>query len=86
MILIFSFEDTRRGTCWARIKTGKCEGEVHNNVTKADCCAAAVGRAWGSPCEECFGELVAAVALSTMLPISSGTLYCILLNKVNKSE
>jgi len=76
---------------------GRCEGSVHSDITKAECCAS-VGQAWGSPCEKCpYAELVAALGLATALPfgpsIAPGdklnefyssvvTGHCILLNRM----
>ena len=60
--------DTRRSTCWVSMMDGRCEGSVHSDITKAECCAS-VGQAWGSPCEKCpYAEVIAAVGHATALP------------------
>ncbi|KAL5004007.1 hypothetical protein ScPMuIL_017463 [Solemya velum] len=44
--------DMRRGNCWLEIRGGRCEKNLKSLVSKAECCGS-LGRAWGSPCEEC---------------------------------
>ena len=60
--------DTRRSTCWVLVVDDRCEGSVHADITKAECCAS-VGQAWGSPCEKCpYAEVIATIGQTTGLP------------------
>ena len=34
------------------INDGECEANVKRSMLKSECCST-VGKAWGSPCEEC---------------------------------
>ncbi|XP_064619862.1 fibrillin-2-like isoform X2 [Lineus longissimus] len=43
--------DSRKAACWGKF-SGRCEEKVGDRMTKEDCCAT-LGKAWGSPCEEC---------------------------------
>ncbi|CAC5378602.1 FBN2_3 [Mytilus coruscus] len=44
--------DDRRASCWLEVRGGRCEKDIKTPVTKAECCGS-IGKAWGSPCEEC---------------------------------
>ncbi|KAK3098432.1 hypothetical protein FSP39_019409 [Pinctada imbricata] len=47
--------DNRQGSCWLEIRNGRCENSLKALVTKSQCCGS-IGKAWGSPCEECPEE------------------------------
>ncbi|KAJ8304383.1 hypothetical protein KUTeg_017966 [Tegillarca granosa] len=44
--------DMRKGSCWLEVRNGQCENNIKSLVTKSECCGS-IGKAWGSPCEEC---------------------------------
>lgn len=46
------FIDDRKASCWLEINNGRCENDIKQSVTKAECCGS-IGKAWGSPCEVC---------------------------------
>lgn len=51
----FSFSDNRRGSCWTKVKDGRCENNLPKLTLKSECCCT-IGKAWGSPCEICKPE------------------------------
>lgn len=58
----------RKGSCWLEVRNGQCENNIKSLVTKSECCGS-IGKAWGSPCEECplqcKYEVLSYVVLST---------------------
>ena len=42
------------GACWTRVVAGQCEASLPGAGLRAECCCS-LGRAWGSPCQECSG-------------------------------
>ena len=59
--------DVRRSSCWVSVIDGRCEGSVHSDITKDQCCAS-VGVAWGSPCEKCPTAATVHVTDTTFRP------------------
>ncbi|KAK3920598.1 Fibrillin-1 [Frankliniella fusca] len=44
--------DNRRGSCWTRMVSGRCENNLARLTLRSECCCS-VGVAWGSPCDAC---------------------------------
>ncbi|RXG67210.1 Heat shock 70 kDa protein [Armadillidium vulgare] len=44
--------DNRKGSCWTKVKDGRCENNLPKLTLKSECCCT-IGKAWGSPCEIC---------------------------------
>ncbi|XP_071115970.1 fibrillin-2-like [Haliotis cracherodii] len=44
--------DNRRGACWLKYRNGVCERNINTMMLKSECCGT-IGKAWGSPCEQC---------------------------------
>lgn len=52
---VLLYLDNRRGSCWTKVKDGRCENNLPKLTLKAECCCT-IGKAWGSPCEICKPE------------------------------
>lgn len=45
--------DYRQGPCYKEIKDRTCQGQITTLMCTKELCCATVGKAWGSPCEQC---------------------------------
>ena len=45
--------EERTGPCFSEVNTNMCRGQLTGVICTRLLCCATIGRAWGSPCEEC---------------------------------
>ena len=50
---LFALIEERTGPCYSEVHTNMCRGQLTGVVCTRLLCCATIGRAWGTPCEEC---------------------------------
>jgi len=55
------------------VRGDQCEDAIREDMTKADCCASSIGKAWGSPCELCPTSGVDGGGPGTLVQPTPGT-------------
>ena len=76
----FASTDSRKGSCWTKVRDSRCEANLPGAILKSECCCS-VGLAWGSPCEICSPDECpcdTGYAKVTVFCCSTSTVLCLL--------